>query len=145
MKKQAELKQAEDKIEAFKTETEKASGENAGLVKELQTLSEEISSYQLKKSTAESSVHEIEERLKGTGSMLEERNRVIENLLTELETGKNNCENLENLISSLENQIKGYSIKVETGKEKQEKTGTKGIFEKDPLKRIEILNLIKNN
>ncbi|MCR4925697.1 MAG: chromosome segregation protein SMC [Clostridiales bacterium] len=130
-----EIKAIEKEIELKKTELDRASvgmddivGKNEELDKKQSALNEKINALNLKisdhrveYSTVNSSIEEINARVETINNILSSREETLNDLREKKTQAKKALEETEELVSQLSNALSGYSLRLQSRKEKAEK------------------------
>ena len=99
-------------LDSITTEDKTISDRLTHIEDKISSLSDEIARYTIIKSSAESTIAEINSRLSGIDTDANSKNDEISALTIQKEQTQDKLNNLNNEISSIENAISGYKIKL---------------------------------
>ena len=118
--KKKELDSTKERLYKIQNENETFTDEILLLTEKIDALSRELADARVRKSTADSSIEEINSRLVNVLETIESRKTLCENAVKEKEAKEKELESLKQKCDEAKNSIEGYSLKVQSRKEKVE-------------------------
>ena len=118
--KKKELQETKDRLYAIQSENETFADEILVLTEKIESFSRELADARVRKSTADSSIEEINSRLSSVAETVEARKSLVEKSVAEKEEKQKILEDLRQKCDEAKNSIEGYSLKVQSRKEKVE-------------------------
>ncbi len=119
--KREELKGLTLTVTSLSKENEENSGKTLELQSNLQEVSKKLADCRVRKSSALSGCEEIKSRGENVDSSLSERNKIADQFKVEEKNVLKRLADCEENISSINNTISGYTLRVKTRSEKYEK------------------------
>ncbi|MBQ7957489.1 MAG: chromosome segregation protein SMC [Clostridia bacterium] len=118
--KKKELQETKDRLYLIQSENETFADEILVLTEKIESFSRELADARVRKSTADSSIEEINSRLVSVAETIESRKPLLENSIREKEKKQEELNALKEKCDEAKNSIEGYSLKVQTRKGKVE-------------------------
>ena len=118
--KKKELQETKERLYLVQNENETFADEILVLTEKIESFSRELADARVRKSTADSSMEEINSRLSNVAEIVESRRSLVENSIKEKEKKQEELEALRQKCDEAKNSIEGYSLKVQSRKEKVE-------------------------
>ncbi len=118
--KKAELQQTKERLYKIQNENETFTDEILVLTEKIDAFSRELADARVRKSTADSSIEEITGRLESVSETLESRKGLLQASLAEKQKKEQELENIKQKCEEARNSIEGYSLKVQSRREKVE-------------------------
>ncbi|MBP3329580.1 MAG: chromosome segregation protein SMC [Clostridia bacterium] len=118
--KKAELQQTKERLYKIQNENETFTDEILVLTEKIDAFSRELADARVRKSTADSSIEEITGRLESVSETLESRKALLQASLAEKQKKEQELENIKQKCEEARNSIEGYSLKVQSRREKVE-------------------------
>lgn len=118
--KKAELQQTKERLYKIQNENETFTDEILVLTEKIDAFSRELADARVRKSTADSSIEEITGRLESVSETLDSRKALLQASLAEKQKKEQELEDIKQKCEEARNSIEGYSLKVQSRREKVE-------------------------
>ncbi len=118
--KREQMQKNADRVNLLTERSREADQDNQELLSEIRNVSEQLAAARIKKSAAQSSLEEIESRGEQTAATLAERNSLLASVEQEMQQADLAVKEAEENVTSLQNAIQGYQMRVGKRAEKLE-------------------------
>lgn len=143
--KKAELQTVAESMAALEKATGSYSKQAEDLGRQLAEQAERLAECKVKKTAAEASIQEIEDRASGAEDTRAERAALLSTLKTQKEEAEQRLKTAEDAVTTLNNAIDGYELRAAARTEKAEKRRLeKEALERDVLQKKDRLRLLED-
>lgn len=143
--KKAELQTVAESMAALEKATGSYSKQAEDLGRQLAEQAERLAECKVKKTAAEASIQEIEDRASGAEDTRAERAALLSTLKTQKEEAQQRFKTAEDAVTTLNNAIDGYELRAAARTEKAEKRRLeKEALERDVLQKKDRLRLLED-